>query len=995
MKLITKFLAGKPVLPPILVFVLFGIIVFLSEMLSMFFVSFLEKTSFKQATVDSLFLLVFTSPAFYFLIYKPFTTHNALRAFEVEKNRILSDLSRAMLEESTITQIADLVLEKAKKLTRSEFGYVGYIDQDNGELVCTSMTGNIWEKCRVDDKTNTFHQYKGLWGWVLLNRKPLLTNSPAEDYRSQGTPEGHLPIERFLSVPAVSGDTLIGQIALANSTREYTEEDLLLLQKMADLYAVALKQKFAFDTLKTYEERYKNLFENNPQAMWIYDPETLEFIAVNDMAVARYGYSRLEFSSMTLKDMIPAEALTDSGGAFIPDRNKTGIIDHVKKDGGTLKVDIAVHKIRYLGRDCEIAFINDVTAHRIAEEEVKLFHTLINKSNDSIFVIDPADAQILYVNAKALDTLGYKYNELVGKKVGDYATNIADLADWEMLVDRIREEGSLVFEASQQRKDGSLVNVEVNATHIRYNNWNYLVSVARDISERKKAEETIIQERNKLEAVVSALGDGVTFQDRNFRILYQNRIHKQRQGDHTGELCYKAYQDRDEICDGCLLLKCFADGRVHRRETSAETEKGTIHMEVSASPVKNSKGEIIGGIETVRDITDRKVLENQLNQAHKMEAVGTRAGGIAHDFNKILSAILGYSEIAKGYLPAGSEPRDHINEVLKAGNRARDLVRQILAFSRKDADGQNIINPAPVIREGLKFMRASIPTTIDIREEITDGCGLILANTTNIHQVLVNLCTNAQHAMKDEKGTLTVTLGPIRFSNNELLLPPEVAGGEYVELMVADTGCGMDDNTRNRIFEPYYTTKRTGKGTGMGLALVHGIVQRAGGFIKVDSTPGKGTIFHVYFPAATEEPAATVEQPATQKQALPQGDERVLIIDDEGGITRMYKAALERLGYRVTAHCKSKEALEEFRAAPDNFDIVITDQTMPNITGFELAKEILRLKPEIPIILCTGYSPELSEEKAAGIGIRKYMMKPVSPQALAMSVREILDAGRP
>jgi CheY-like chemotaxis protein len=381
-------------------------------------------------------------------------------------------------------------------------------------------------------------------------------------------------------------------------------------------------------------------------------------------------------------------------------------------------------------------------------------------------------------------------------------------------------------------------------------------------------------------------------------------------------------------------------------------------------------------------------MEEDLFQAHKMEAIGTLAGGIAHDFNNILAVIIGFADMARDDIPEGNQAKKFMDQILKASNRAKDLVKQILTFSRKGAEIKQPIEPSHIIKEGIKLMRASLPTTIAIQKDIDPDCGLILANPTNIHQVLVNLCTNALHAMEDEKGVLTIKSTDVEMQATDIPVETGVSAGKFIELMVGDTGCGMDKATLERIFEPYFTTKEVGKGSGMGLALVHGIVQDCGGFIKVESKPGSGTEFHVYFPAIDEKLMAVEEE---EEAPLPRGNERILVVDDEESILAVHQAYLHNLGYKVTTHCSSEKAFEDFQASPHSFDLVITDQTMPNLTGSELARKFLEIRPEIPVILCTGFSTVMSEEKAEKIGIKRFIMKPVSKENMATTVREVLD----
>ncbi|MCK4837920.1 MAG: response regulator, partial [Desulfobulbaceae bacterium] len=386
---------------------------------------------------------------------------------------------------------------------------------------------------------------------------------------------------------------------------------------------------------------------------------------------------------------------------------------------------------------------------------------------------------------------------------------------------------------------------------------------------------------------------------------------------------------------------------------------------------------------------EREKLNTQLQQAQKLEAVGTLAGGIAHDFNNILTAILGYADLAKIKLASGSEVTAHLEEVLKAGGRAQELVKQILTFSRQTKDERKPLQIHLIIKEALKLLRASIPKTIEFRENIDQNCGMVMADPTQIHQVMMNLCTNAYQAMRETGGILAVELSRVEITQAD----QKVAGlhllpGPYIELQVSDTGHGMPRSLQERIFEPYFTTKDKGKGTGMGLALVHGIVKSHEGHITVYSEPGKGSSFQVYLPRIETIPL----HPETEiNQAIPTGNEMILVIDDEDFIVNFEQLALEEFGYRVTATTSSVEALEIFSEQPENFDLIITDMTMPTMTGAELAQKILAARPEIPIILCTGFSELINEQKAKAIGIREYIMKPIIISEIALAVRRVLD----
>ncbi|MBF0413834.1 MAG: response regulator [Desulfamplus sp.] len=391
----------------------------------------------------------------------------------------------------------------------------------------------------------------------------------------------------------------------------------------------------------------------------------------------------------------------------------------------------------------------------------------------------------------------------------------------------------------------------------------------------------------------------------------------------------------------------------------------------------------------IRDITEsrqakeeKKLLESQIQQAEKMEAIGTLAGGIAHDFNNILSAIIGHTEILLYDIQEESPFRRSLDQIYFASMRAKALVKQILAFSRQNNNELRLMNIQHIIREVLNLIRSSIPTTIEICQDISPDCGVINADPTQIHQIIMNLATNAYHAMEETGGILTVNLKEIE------LHEPEMKPGKYACLTVADTGTGIDEDIKDKIFDPFFTTKGQGKGTGMGLAVVHGIVKSLAGAIKVFSEPGRETKFHVYLPVAE----SYVQQHEIEvKKALKGGREKILFVDDEDLLIELTQEMLELLGYNITSYSSSIKALESFRANPDKFDIVITDMAMPHMSGDKLAIELLKIRPDIPILLCTGFSDLMSKKKALSMGIKGFLMKPVSMVDFAHSIRGILD----
>ena len=392
----------------------------------------------------------------------------------------------------------------------------------------------------------------------------------------------------------------------------------------------------------------------------------------------------------------------------------------------------------------------------------------------------------------------------------------------------------------------------------------------------------------------------------------------------------------------------------------------------------------------VRNITERKQIEKQLLQTQRMESVGTLAGGIAHDFNNILSGILGYAELAQLDGATPEKLKKYLEEILNAAHRARDLVKQILAFSRKNELQLKPIQIQLIVKETLKLLRSSIPTTIEIKQDIDPNCQAVLADPTQIHQIVMNLCTNAYQSMRNTGGILGVSLQPIELLSDQVDQNINLQPNLYVKLEISDTGTGMSREVMDRIFDPYYTTKGHGEGTGLGLAVVHGIVIGLNGDISVHSEPGQGTTFKVYLPTVAA-PAITIHDD-DEVTALPAGGgERILFVDDDERIVDINKNLLAQLGYTVTALTSSIDALKVFQDNPNDFDLVITDMTMPKMTGEELIRKIFNVRPEMPIIMCTGYSELIDEEKAKILGIKSYIMKPVSQQNIAKTIRKVLD----
>jgi PAS domain S-box-containing protein len=575
------------------------------------------------------------------------------------------------------------------------------------------------------------------------------------------------------------------------------------------------------------------------------------------------------------------------------------------------------------------------------------------------------------------------------------------------------ETGGFQIEKQYIRKDRTSIDVSVYASAVNgVGSDKFGTAFVEDITERKQIERDLLESQNDLikkEAFITSvmdnlpIGVAVNSVDPDAIFTYMNDAFPKHW--HT---------TREELLKDDNFWDAIFEDEDYRKHISAKVIDDCASGDVSRMhwdniPIKKD-GEVVAYvnarntpftdnsvmISTVIDVTgrilaeqDRKKLEHQLQQAQKMEAIGTLAGGIAHDFNNILAAIIGYTELAKSSLPDGSDVIKDLNNVLKSGSRAIGLVKQILSFSRQDESEDILLQPAVIAGNVVDMIRPTIPATIDINVSVDRKTSPILIDPTKLHQIVMNLCTNAFHAMEETGGKLDISLKEITLAKDDLVNKPNTKPGNYIQLSVSDSGMGMTQEVKDKIFDPYFTTKGVGKGTGMGLSIVHGIVKSYEGYISFYSQVGEGTAFHVFLPVVDQDGVIDIEA----QEVIPVGVERILFVDDEEILTEMGKDMLERLGYNVTTENSSIEALETFRYNPGKFDLVITDQTMPGLSGVDLSRMMLQIRHDIPIILCTGYSSIISEEKAVSMGIKRFVLKPLTRKDMASLIREVLDKG--
>lgn len=533
----------------------------------------------------------------------------------------------------------------------------------------------------------------------------------------------------------------------------------------------------------------------------------------------------------------------------------------------------------------------------------------------------------------------------------------------------------------------------------------HLLALMHDVSDLRRSETALRERERYFRSLLLNLNEDILVIDRSHKIMDVNKdfmvtLGRSRQ-EVAGCHCYELLHGLEEPCNrfghDCALEEVFEVGLPRRcSHEHIKADGAKVWVDILFSPLKDETGRTTHVISAIRDVTHEVELEKQLRQAQKMEALGTLAGGISHDFNNLLTPILIYTEMALYKLPQGSSMHHPLEEVLESARRAKELVKQILAFSRPGGEEKKPLEISHLVKETVKLLQSVLPRSIEICPAVSaiekEGGSTILADPGQIHQVLMNLCTNASHAMRERGGVLRVGLADVNLHSKDLVRFPSLKPGSYVRLSVTDTGCGMDGTVLERIFDPFFTTKGPCEGTGLGLALVYGIVKGHGGAISVSSERGKGTTFQIFFPRIEEE--EEIPQAAQKNRPVPGGTERILLVDDEEAVLGAMEEILSHLGYQVTAESESLEAMQVFRRQPDGFDLVITDQNMPHLMGVKLSEKIREIRADIPIVICTGYSHAsagISPEMCRAIGIRELLLKPVNSRQMAESVRRVLD----
>lgn len=733
---------------------------------------------------------------------------------------------------------------------------------------------------------------------------------------------------------------------------------------------------------------------------------TLEgsILSWNPAAERAYGFTAQEMLGRSLAHLVPAQHPNPMASVLAKIRiGQT--VEHIEtvwqhKNGTPVDVAISVAPIK---NENGVIVGAATVAREIAlekrlrsalQQERVFFESAFEALQDIFFAVD-LQGRLIRWNDQLRNISGYCDDELSQMWAWNFFTE-SNIPRVQRAISEALLSGHAHLQAEGMTKAGQPIPFElVGSVLTDPQGQPYAIcGIARDITDRKKAEETL----RLTQFAIDHCSDAAYWMEPDGHIFYVN-----------DEACRILEYSREELLKMTVYdidpnfqpdtwtdhWQVITHSRRLRLESIHLTKSGRrIPVDISANYVRFGEKEY--NCSFARDLSEKKQVERKareyemrLSMSQRMEALGTLAGGIAHDFNNILSSILGFSELALDTIDHETVLYDNVREIFTAGMRARDLVRQILTFSRQAEHEKQPVQFKIIVKEALKLLRASIPTTIAIRANIVSDA-LVLADPSQLHQIVMNLCTNAAHALQPEGGTMEVALTDVDLDADYAATHPDIEPGRYMQLTVTDTGKGIPKEIIGRIFDPFFTTKKQGEGTGLGLSMVHGIVHDHGGHVSVVSQEGGGAAFTVHLPLLQR----TKRAARLESECLPSGKEHILLVDDEAAVVKMSTQMLQRLQYQVTSRTSSIEALALFNEKSSQFDLVITDFTMPNLTGPKLAAELIKIRPTIPIILCTGFSGEISDEKAAKLGIKAIIMKPIAKSELATTVREVLDKAK-
>jgi len=768
-------------------------------------------------------------------------------------------------------------------------------------------------------------------------------------------------------------------------------------QRQIRINTIALRrlledEKKLRNELARSEEKFRLAFHLSPDAITL-SGEDGRLVEVNQGFCVSTGYDRAEVIGRDPVEVglwkNPEERMQLRSQLLDAGRVDLKEIEYVHKNGQTIQARVSAVRFEFDGRTYFLSICHDISKFKAQQKALEQAEQQWRQTFDAItdlIMVQDRDGNILLANKAAREFFKNRECSHPGclRLHACEDTPCPTCPVKETFTCRVPRSSVVHLE-----KEGSSFYV---STHPIFNDQKepvQVVIIARDITKEIALE----KERSLLAVAIEQSTEAVIITDPRARIRYVNKAFERTTGYTRDEAMgnnprFLQSGKHDRIFYQQMWSTLLSGKTWHGRLINRRKNGELLEEEASISPVVDSQGELINYIAVTRDITHEKELEQQLQQAQKLEAIGTLAGGIAHDFNNILGAILGFAEMASMQLPEKHPARNDISSIISASHRAVDLVRQILTFSRQDRTEFHPVKLQYILKESIKLLTASLPATITLHQQIDNHCPPVLGDPTLLHQVILNLCTNAKHAIGENKGTIKISLSVCE-NNADADLPLSPAIDACVVLEVADDGCGMDAETKKRIFDPFFTTKPKNKGTGLGLAVTHGIIQQHEGTIQVRSAPGQGTSFRIFLPL--------LDQPVLPEEMdvpldLPRGEEHIVLVDDEEPLADIFRRILVDLGYRVTMFTSSPKAFGYVEENSADIDLLITDMTMPAMTGIDLALRVQELKPGLPIILCTGFSEAIDQEEATRLGFSAFLLKPISQHKLARTVDRLLHA---
>jgi PAS domain S-box-containing protein len=760
------------------------------------------------------------------------------------------------------------------------------------------------------------------------------------------------------------------------------------------------ERKKAIEGLERQQAEMRVLFDLIPAMIWFKDSDDV-ILRVNQQAAAATGKTVEEIEGSPTVEVYGQESAKyrlDDMEVIRSGTSKLGIIEQVRISGGK-EVWVRTDKVPVRDKDGKVVGVvvvaNNITATKLRDDNIRNLASIVENTGDAI-IGRTLDGNVSSWNPAAETMFGYKASEIIGQPLTILFPPDRYHEEDEILASFGGGEIARKYDTVRVRKNGQLFDASVTISPIKDSD-DRIVGVSRilrDITDRKRATEALRESETRFRELAENIDDVFWIADpEETKKIYISPAYERI----WGLTCQSAYErpenwiksirpeDRDRVL---LALEVKTRKGTYDVEYRINRPDGTERwIRDRAYPVRDAAGTVKRWVGVAEDMTEYRTMEEQLRQTQKMEAIGTLAGGIAHDFNNILTSINGYTELSRMILTGNDKVRAYLGVVLQATGRAADLVRQILTFSRQERVERRLIQLRPVVAETIKLLRASIPSTIEFDISLATDAPTVLADASQIHQILMNLGTNAWHAMKDKPGKFKVTLERCPVDTAHATTYSRLRPGLYARVSVSDSGCGMDQATQRRIFEPFFTTKPPGEGTGLGLSVVFGIMDTHDGAVTVYSHPGEGTVFHLYFP----EHAGDAVEVVAAGDPVPNGHgERILFVDDEELLAQLGQKTLTALGYEVEFATQPATALAIVRADPQRFALVLTDQTMPGLSGIFLATELRRIRPGLPVILMTGFSMALRPEQIESAGIIQVLLKPTSIYSMGIAVHSAL-----